>query len=131
LAGNRNLRSRESTASLHATIGNLDRTIHETGSHVPAIEDVTRVQEIYRRRLASSLLLSSGSQPTTVGGNSMLLLIASAISLLLGVAVMPWRAWKATNQFDAGVIVTVVAGSTFMGIGLGGVAFGVLILVIQ
>ena len=59
----------------------------------------------------------------------MILLTASAISFMLGIAVMPWCA--STNQFNPGLVVTIIAGSTFMGIGLGGICFGVVILIIQ
>ena len=61
--------------------------------------------------------------------NAMVLLSASTIALLLGVAVMPWRTLGPSR--NTGFVVTVVAGCTFMGIGFGGMTFGVLILLIQ
>ena len=59
----------------------------------------------------------------------MILLTASAISFTLGIAVMPWRA--STSQFNPALAVTIIAASTFMGIGLVGICFGAVILIIQ
>lgn len=59
----------------------------------------------------------------------MVLLTASTIALMLGVAVMPWRTLGPSR--NAGFVVAVVAGCTFMGIGFGGISLGVLILLIQ
>jgi hypothetical protein len=60
----------------------------------------------------------------------MLLLIASVVALLLGIAVMPWRAWQPLNEFSAGLVVAAVAGCTFMGLGFGGAILGAIILFI-
>lgn len=61
----------------------------------------------------------------------MLLLLASAVALLLGIGIMPWRAWRPTHEFDAGLVVAIVAGCTFMGLGFGGAVLGAIILLIQ
>jgi hypothetical protein len=61
----------------------------------------------------------------------MLLLAASVVALLLGIGVMPWRAWQPTTESSPALVVMVVAGCTFMGIGLGGTAFGAVILLMR
>jgi hypothetical protein len=61
----------------------------------------------------------------------MLLLVASAIAFVLGIAVMPWRAWQASHAFHPGLVVAIVAGCTFMGLGFGGATIGAVILLIQ
>ena len=64
-------------------------------------------------------------------GQRMLLLLASAVALLLGIVVMPWRAWRPTHEFDAGLVVAIVAGCTFMGLGFSGAVLGAILLAIQ
>jgi hypothetical protein len=61
----------------------------------------------------------------------MLLLLASAVALLLGIGIMPWRAWRATHAFDAGLVVALVAGCTFAGLGLIGAFLAALLLLVQ
>lgn len=61
----------------------------------------------------------------------MLLLLASAVAVLLGIGTMPWRAWRSTHEFDAGLVVAIVAGCTFLGLGFGGAALGLIILLVQ
>jgi hypothetical protein len=61
----------------------------------------------------------------------MLLLTASAVALALGIGVMPWRAWRPATDSSPTLVVLLVAGCTFLGIGLGGAAFGAVILLLR
>ena len=61
----------------------------------------------------------------------MLLLLASAVALLLGIGLMPWRAWRRPHAFDPGLAVGIVAGCTFLGLGFVGAALALILLLIQ
>jgi hypothetical protein len=64
-------------------------------------------------------------------GRTMLLLLTSAVALLLGIGIMPLSAWRPTHEFDVGLVVTIVAGCTFLGLGFGGAVLGGIMLLIQ
>ena len=61
----------------------------------------------------------------------MLLLVVSVVALVLGIAVMPWRARHPAHEFHPELVVTIVAGCTFMGLGVGGAVIGAVLLLIQ
>lgn len=61
----------------------------------------------------------------------MLLLLASAVAIVLGVIVMPWRVWRRSHGFDAGLVVATLAGCTFLGLGISGAILALIMLLIH